>query len=94
MPASAVPSTSADPQLRRIIDAVVESDAIHQWYQIIMGFDWKLVRFLIDRLEIGENHLVLDPFCGAGTTLVQCKKQGIRSVGIDANPVCRAKAGR
>jgi DNA methylase len=79
---------SNDPQLRRIIDAVVESDAIHQWYQIIMGFDWKLVRHLIDRLEIGQNHLVLDPFCGAGTTLVQCKKQGIQSVGIDANPVC------
>lgn len=53
-----------------------------------MGFDWKLVHHIIDRLSIGPNHLVLDPFCGAGTTLVQCKKQGIRSVGVDANPVC------
>jgi hypothetical protein len=30
---------------------------------------------------------VLDPFCGTGTTLVECKKQGIPSVGIEANPV-------
>jgi len=79
---------SPDDHLRRTIDAVVESDTIHQWYQIIMGFDWKLVNFLIEHLQIGSHHLVLDPFCGAGTTLVQCKKQGIQSVGIDANPVC------
>jgi hypothetical protein len=30
---------------------------------------------------------VLDPFCGTGTTVVECKKQGISSVGIEANPV-------
>lgn len=53
-----------------------------------MGFDWKLVQHIIERLEIKPDDLVLDPFCGAGTTLVQCKKQGIRSIGIDANPVC------
>jgi hypothetical protein len=63
-------------------------DSIHQWYQIIMGFDWKLVHHIIERLEIGPKHVVLDPFCGAGTTLVQCKKEGIRSIGVDANPVC------
>jgi hypothetical protein len=66
----------------------LEGESFHQWYQIIMGFDWKLVQHIIDCFKIGPNHLVLDPFCGAGTTLVQCKKQGIPSVGIDANPVC------
>jgi DNA modification methylase len=70
------------------VESSLTGDAIHQWYQIIMGFDWKLVHHIIDHLSIGPDHLVLDPFCGAGTTLVQCKKQGIRSVGIDANPVC------
>src|ERR1700692_109153 len=67
---------------------MLDDDSVHQWYQIIMGFDWKLVQHIIELLEIGQNHLVLDPFCGAGTTLVQCKKKGITSVGIDANPVC------
>ena len=28
-----------------------------------------------------------DPFCGTGTTLVECKKLGVASVGIEANPV-------
>jgi hypothetical protein len=30
--------------------------------------------------------LVLDPFCGTGTTLVEARKQGIPSVGCDAHP--------
>jgi len=30
---------------------------------------------------------VLDPFCGTGTTVVECKKQGIPSVGVEVNPV-------
>ncbi len=30
---------------------------------------------------------MLDPFVGTGTTLIECKKRGINSIGIDANPV-------
>lgn len=63
-------------------------DAIHRWYRIIMGFDWKLADNIIRMLDVGEEHVVVDPFCGAGTTLVQCKKRGIRAVGLDVNPVC------
>ena len=31
---------------------------------------------------------MLDPFCGAGTTLLECKVSGVSSIGIDSNPVC------
>ena len=30
---------------------------------------------------------VLDPFCGSGTTLVECRAMGIPSFGIDLNPI-------
>ena len=30
---------------------------------------------------------MLDPFVGTGTTLVECKRNGINSIGIDANPI-------
>jgi adenine-specific DNA methylase len=30
---------------------------------------------------------VLDPFCGTGTIVVECKKLGISSVGVEANPI-------
>lgn len=29
----------------------------------------------------------MDPFCGTGTTLVECKRLGIDSVGLEANPM-------
>jgi hypothetical protein len=41
---------------------------------------------MIDRLKIEKGQEVLDPFCGTGTTLVECMKKGINSIGIDANP--------
>ncbi len=65
-----------------------EENLVHKWYRIIMGFDGRLVKNLIDFLSIKSHNLVLDPFCGSGTTLVECKKNEIRSVGIDTNPVC------
>ncbi len=41
---------------------------------------------MVGRFQADEDDLILDPFCGTGTTLVECKKLGIDSVGIDANP--------
>lgn len=37
-------------------------------------------------LEVERGQLVFDPFCGTGTTLVECMKRGIDSVGLDASP--------
>ena len=30
---------------------------------------------------------MLDPFCGTGTTLVECKKLGVPSIGVERNPM-------
>src|SRR5207247_1502025 len=59
---------------------------VHDWYRIILGFPDRLVTELLNRFQIQRHQLVLDPFCGAGTTLVECMKLGINSIGIDANP--------
>jgi len=45
----------------------------------------KLLRRLIDALS-AENDLVLDPFCGSGTTLVAAKRRGRRWIGFDNAP--------
>lgn len=59
---------------------------VHDWYRLVLGYTDELVTDLIDDFGIKEGQRVLDPFCGAGTTLVECMKRGVNSVGIDANP--------
>src|SRR5665213_2220096 len=61
--------------------------AAHQWYRFILSFPPHLVRDYIKKFELDESSSVLDPFCGTGTTLVECQKQGIRAVGLESNPV-------
>lgn len=59
---------------------------IHDWYRIILGYSDHLVSSLMDEMEIDLEQSVLDPFCGTGTTLIECMKKEVKSVGIDANP--------
>lgn len=61
---------------------------MHQAYNFALGFDDQLVTDILERFEVKRGQSVLDPFSGTGTTLVECKKRGIRSLGLDANPVC------
>lgn len=64
----------------------------HEWYRFVLSFPPHLVRHYLDRFGITTSHLVLDPFCGTGTTLVECKKLGIPSVGIEAHPMAHFAA--
>jgi DNA modification methylase len=61
--------------------------ASHDWYRFVLSFPPHLVREYINKFEIGKGDVVLDPFCGTGTTLVECKKLGIQSIGVEAHPM-------
>jgi SAM-dependent methyltransferase len=65
----------------------IEDRPVHDWYRFVLSYPPHLVRDYLRRFRITEQHRVLDPFCGTGTTLVECKKLGIASVGIEAHPV-------
>lgn len=64
-----------------------EDRPAHAWYRFVLSFPPHLIRDYLDRFGISRGNCVLDPFCGTGTTLVECQKQGVNSVGIEANPV-------
>ena len=49
--------------------------------------------FPLDELKAAQSgEVVLDPFCGRGTTLFAARLQGLEAVGIDLNPVAVAIA--
>ena len=60
---------------------------VHAWYRFVLSFPPHLVRDYLERLGATRGDHVLDPFCGTGTTLVECKKQGFASVGLERNPM-------
>ncbi|GAH50949.1 unnamed protein product, partial [marine sediment metagenome] len=46
-----------------------------------------LVRYCIGRFGTNKRCIILDPFCGTGTTPVEAAKHGYPCYGIEANPV-------
>ena len=64
-----------------------EDRAVHDWYRFVLSFPPHLVQRYVNSFGISGRDTVLDPFCGAGTTLVECKKLGIASVGMEPNPM-------
>jgi DNA modification methylase len=59
----------------------------HDWYRFVLSFPPHLVRQYIDRFRLRDEARILDPFCGTGTTVVECKKLGFESVGVEAHPM-------
>ncbi len=60
---------------------------VHRWYRFVLSFPPHLVRYYLEEFGIAPGQTVLDPFCGTGTTIVECKKRGIDSVGVEANAI-------
>jgi DNA modification methylase len=61
--------------------------AVYNWYYYKEGFSRELVMRLLDMLSPPRGGLVLDPFCGVGTTMLACRERGLPSVGFDVHPV-------
>lgn len=60
---------------------------VHEWYRFVLSFPPHVVRNYVTQWNLGVDAVVLDPFSGTGTTLVECKKLGITSIGLEASPL-------
>ena len=65
----------------------VEDSSIHDWYRFVLSFPPHLVQQYLETFCVDRTSFVLDPFCGTGTTNVECKKHGVSSWGIEASPL-------
>ncbi len=59
---------------------------VHNWLYFPHSYDPHLVHELVRLFDLKSDQIVLDPFVGAGTTLLVLKEMGIRSTGYDLSP--------
>jgi len=62
----------------------IQDRAFHDWYRFVLAFPPHLVRNYIDEFGLTNKSVLLDPFCGTGTTLIESKLKGIFSYGVEA----------
>src|SRR5690606_24756716 len=60
-------------------------EPVHRWFRYREGYSLQLVKELISDLPRGS--IIVDPFCGCGTTLVAAQQLGYESYGFDINPI-------
>ena len=71
---------------------------VHRWMNFIAGFSPEFVSQCIRGSNVDSNSVLIDPFAGLSTSLVQASFEGLRSVGFEVHPffadMSRAKLGR
>jgi len=55
---------------------------VHRFHPYMGKFIPQLVEYYLDKYFQEEN-LILDPFAGSGTTLIECNVKNIKSIGLD-----------
>ncbi|WP_343034291.1 MULTISPECIES: TRM11 family SAM-dependent methyltransferase [Chelativorans] len=61
--------------------------SVHGLHEYKGKFNPQVVRALLNIFEVSPGQRVLDPFCGSGTTLVECAHSRAIGYGTDINPL-------
>jgi len=60
---------------------------VHRWFRLTPSFGPDLVWKALRDMDTPPSSLVLDPFAGAGTTLIEAKLEGHSALGFELNPL-------
>lgn len=60
---------------------------VHRWFVFPHSYSHAIVEKLVEAWNLGPDDRILDPFVGAGTTLVVAKDHGIPAIGLDVFPL-------
>lgn len=61
---------------------------LHGWFKYREGFSAELVERLLTEFALNPGDMVLDPFAGSCTTLLESKFMGFNAIGIELLPHC------
>lgn len=61
--------------------------SVHGLHEYKGKFNPQIARAVLNVFGAGPGTRVLDPFCGSGTTLVECAHLGASGFGVDVNPM-------
>jgi hypothetical protein len=59
----------------------------HKWFRYREGFAGRLIEELIKMSDVKKDEMIIDPFCGSGTTPVVAAMNGYSGFGVDVNPL-------
>ncbi len=66
----------------------IKQDERRQTRLFTHGTSIKLARTLVFLSEVSDDGLLLDPFCGTGTILIEALKRKMQTIGVDKDPKC------
>ncbi|AEG16008.1 DNA methylase N-4/N-6 domain protein [Desulfofundulus kuznetsovii DSM 6115] len=72
--------SAATPQLLR-------QRPVHRWFWFPHSYSPELVEAILDSWNLPPGSVLLDPFVGAGTTLLVAKERGYPALGADLSPL-------
>lgn len=61
--------------------------SVHGIHEYRGKFNPQIVRGILNIMNIPKKSQIIDPFCGSGTTLIECYYGGYNCIGLDKNPL-------
>ena len=59
--------------------------SVHNWFRLTPSFGPDLVNYILDEFGANDESIILDPFAGASTTLIECQKNNLKCYGFEVN---------
>lgn len=76
-----------------VVPEPLRSRPVHRWLVFPHSFTDDIVRALAEEWQLGTGDKILDPFAGAGTTVLTAKQLGVPAVGFDLSPLATLASG-
>lgn len=77
---------------------LLKDEPIHRWFWFPHSFSPHLIDEILKECPLPQDSNILDPFVGAGTTVLRARQLGLQAVGADLSPlsifVSRVKLSR